>query len=355
MIYYRKTLFGRGPKLTAVQSDGVLHGLNSLAITAPRIELTADILTKYRQTYTGAVYVGDNGNEGFLLDKYITDVGLNLITVKNSLDGKNRVNARTLISEDPSVAFVGSINDLTTSGSAAGHNHSLYVAAISHDADASLLDPPTISSGSIGDISRPYSVEFRTLIFGDATPTGTVTSGSITTIAASTLSSGAGLSTVAASGYPVAPGSGVSGSFSGSGSTGNSSSSIGSLGGSIGSAGNSGIANNGGQVGSSTPSTDLGINQAGQIGSDQMSAGILQALILANNNFEVAKMIFDVNSEVSVSMVGGEANFNLQPYTRNSNQLRISPDQTDATMQLDKIEANRERKKKGDDTEEDDQ
>nr|WP_255696536.1 YDG domain-containing protein [Polynucleobacter sp. IMCC 30228] len=333
-------------------SDGVLHGLNSLAITAPRIELTADILTKYRQTYTGSVYVGDNGNEGFLLDKYITDVGLNPITVKNSLDGKNRVNARTLISEDPSVAFVGSINDLTTSGSAAGHNHSLYVAAISHDADASLLDPPTISAGSIGDISRPYSVEFRTLIFGDSTPTGTVTSGSIITIAASTLSSGAGLSSIPASGYPVAPGSGYpvvpgsdgSGSFSGS---------IGSLGGSNGSVGSSGIANNGSLAESSARSTDLGITQAGQIGSGQMSAGILQSLILANNNFEVTKMIFDISSEVSVSMVGGEANFNLNLYTRNSKQLKISPDKTDATMQLDKLEENRVGKKRGDDTEED--
>ena len=332
-------------------SDGVLHGLNSLVITAPRIELTADILTKYRQTYTGAVYVGDNGNEGFLLDKYITDVGLNPTVVQNSLDGKNRVNARTLISEDPSVAFVGSINDLTTSGSAAGHNHSLYVAAISHDADASLLDPPTISAGSIGDISRPYSVEFRTLIFGDATPTGTVTSGSITTIAASTLSSSAGLSSIPGSGYPVAPGS----DYQVAPGSGGSGSLSGSLDGLIGTVGISGIANNGGQSESGTNSINLGINQASQIRSDQMSAGILQSLILANNNFEVAKMIFDVNSEVSVSMVGGEANFNLQPYSKNSNQLRINPDKTDATVHLDKIEANRDRKKKGDDTQEDDQ
>jgi len=66
-------------------------------------------------------------------------------------------------------------------------------------------------------------------------------------------------------------------------------------------------------------------------------------------------MIFDVNSEVSVSMVSSEANFKLQPYSKNSNELRINPDKSDATMQLDKIEANRERKKKGDDSEEDDQ
>ena len=123
----------------------------------------------------------------------------------------------------------------------------------------------------------------------------------------------------------------------------------------IGTVGISGIANNGGQSESGTNSINLGINQASQIRSDQMSAGILQSLILANNNFEVAKMIFDVNSEVSVSMVGGEANFNLQPYSKNSNQLRINPDKTDATVHLDKIEANRDRKKKGDDTQEDDQ
>ena len=54
-------------------------------------------------------------------------------------------------------------------------------------------------------------------------------------------------------------------------------------------------------------------------------------------------------------MVSGEANFNLQPYSKNSNQLRINPDKTDATVHLDKIQANMERKKKGDDTEEDDQ
>ena len=192
------------------------------------------------------------------------------------------------------------------------------------------------------------------MIFGDATPTGIVTSGSITTIAASTLSSGAGLSTVAASGYPVAPGSGVSGSFSGSGSTGNSSSSIGSLGGSIGSAGNSGIANNGGQVGSSTPSTDLGINQAGQIGSDQMSAGILQALILANNNFEVAKMIFDPNAGVSVSMVEGEDNFDIKSPALKGDQLRNNPDKKDASRSLDKIKEKKIGKKNDDEMEGDD-
>lgn len=140
------------------------------------------------------------------------------------------------------------------------------------------------------------------------------------------------------------PGSDGSGSFSGS---------IGSLGGSNGSVGNSGIANNGSLAESSARSTDSGITQAGQIGSGQMSAGILQSLILANNNFEVSKMIFDVSSEVSVSMVGGEANFNLNLYTRNSKQLKISPDKTDATMQLDKVEENRVGKKRGDDTEED--
>jgi hypothetical protein len=253
-------------------ADGVLHGLNSLTIKAPRIELTADILTKYRQMYDGSVFVGDNGNVGFLLDKYIAVVGLNPTTVQNSLDGKNRVNARTLISEDPSVTFSGSINDLTQAGSSIGNNHSLFVAAISHDAAASVIDPPTISAGIIGDISRPYSIEFSTLIFGDASPAGTVTVGPITTIASSVISSSSGTSYIAGSGYKTVVTSApdlsefdlsyVSYSLNNSPSSANSSKET--------------------------------------YGADQ--AGILSANIILNNIFEIPRMNTSIASGVSVFM-----------------------------------------------------
>jgi hypothetical protein len=209
--------------------------------------------------------VGDNGNVGFLLDKYIAVVGLNPTTVQNSLDGKNRVNARTLISEDPAVVFSGSINDLTISGAPAGHNHSLYVAAISHDVAASLIDPPLISAGTIGAVSRPYSVEFRTLIFGDSTPSGTVSVGSVTTINSSVINSSMGIYYIVGSGYVT--------------------------------------------------TTSSSILSSGSLDSifvfipfNPDLAGILQANILANNNFEIPKIDSRIEFDVSVSMaeLGGD-------------------------------------------------
>jgi hypothetical protein len=251
-------------------SDGVWHGLNSLSITAPRIELTADILTKYRQMYDGSVFVGDNGNVGFLLDKYIAVVGLNPTTVQNSLDGKNRVNARTLISEDPSVTFSSNINDLTQAGSSAGNNHSLFVAAISHDAAASVIDPPTISAGVIGDISRPYSVEFRTLIFGDTSPAGTVTVGSITTIASSVISSSSGTSYIDGSGYKTV----VTGAPD--------------------------LSDYGVNILNNSKSSSANKSREAY-GADQ--AGILSANLVLNNNFEIPRMNTPIASDVSVSMI----------------------------------------------------
>ena len=98
----------------------------------------------------------------------------------------------------------------------------------------------------------------------------------------------------------------------------------------------------------------MGINQAGQIGSDQMSAGILQALILANNNFEVAKMIFDPNAGVSVSMVEGEDNFDIKSPALKGDQLRNNPDKKDASRSLDKIKEKKIGKKNDDEMEGDD-
>jgi hypothetical protein len=268
-------------------ADGVLHGLNSLTITAPRIELTADILTKYRQTYDGSVFVGDNGNVGFLLDKYIAVVGLNPTTVQNSLDGKNRVNARTLISEDPSVTFSGSINDLTQAGSSTGNNHSLFVAAISHDAAASVIDPPTISAGNIGDISRPYSVEFRTLIFGDTSPAGTVTVGSITTIASSVISSSSGTSYIAGSGYKTVVTSVRDLSEFDLNYVSNS-------------AKNSTLIQGFNIVDLNNSIASSANISKEAYGADQ--AGILSAHIILNNNFEIPRVNTPIASDVSVSM-----------------------------------------------------
>ena len=91
--------------------------LYNLTVNAKSIHINADITTLETQTYNGAVLIGDNGSNGL---------------------------TRTLLSIDPKIVFVSTIDD------AIANVHSLIVKAISTSAD---VQPIIIFRGSVGSIS----------------------------------------------------------------------------------------------------------------------------------------------------------------------------------------------------------
>ena len=77
-------------------------------------------------------------------------------------------------------------------------------------------------------------------------------------------------------------------------------------------------------------------------------------MLFRSNNFEVTKMIFNVNAGVSVSMVEGEDNFDIKSPALKGDQLRNNPDKKDASRSLDKTKEKKIGKKNDDEMEGDD-
>jgi len=133
-----------------------------------QIYLLADVLTANAQTYNGSVWIGNNGENGFLYDYFqerVLGPTGDLVgykdyfspdTTKASVDLDvalyldDPLYARTLISENPTVVFNGSVNDLNL------NTHTLLVAAIA-PADPA-VEPHIAFNGEVGGESSLYGV-----------------------------------------------------------------------------------------------------------------------------------------------------------------------------------------------------
>jgi len=134
------------------------HALANLTVTAPNIHILGDVLTRINQLFTGAVSIGDNGTKGALYEYYMT-----LLTSIDPLkelpvllDPKY---ARTLVSIDPQIKIVGTVDDLVP------NTHSLYSAAITHLAPENpLFIAPAIEiTKEIGKLIPLYSINLLTM------------------------------------------------------------------------------------------------------------------------------------------------------------------------------------------------
>jgi hypothetical protein len=148
--------------VTIGNSIGSVARLNDLAITGSRINLLADILTAATQTYNGAAYIGDisylgqTASVGFLYTPTFTPYfeyqsGGNISTIEYL--NLNPIYIRTLISQDPSVVFNGTVNDITA------NTHTLLVAAVA----------PASVNTSVSDINSAANISFASTV-GDSAP-----------------------------------------------------------------------------------------------------------------------------------------------------------------------------------------
>ena len=101
-------------------------GIYDLSVSAKNISLFADVTTINKQLYTGAVVIGDNGNNGL---------------------------TRVLTSQDPSIIFAGTVDD------SRDITHTLDARAISYDPS----QPPIVSFlGLVGSLSPLGSLRVTT-------------------------------------------------------------------------------------------------------------------------------------------------------------------------------------------------
>jgi hypothetical protein len=129
----------RGPKGPSI---------NNLRVNAKDILLMGDIYTLNTQTYNGAVVISNNGSNGLL---------------------------RTFISQDPSIAFLGTVDD------SSAVTHTLDVRAISYDPT---LIPEIRFMGAVGSIvplgGLLVTTEMRTIPADPMAPITIVPAGSLT-------------------------------------------------------------------------------------------------------------------------------------------------------------------------------
>ena len=145
--------------VTLGDSVGSNASLKDLAVSAPQINILGDVLTSATQSYTGAVFIGDNGRPGFLLDLFKEATGLTPYILNN-----NTTNVRTFISKDPSVYFSQAFNDLNPG------QHTVLIAAISPSPEAALLDKPSVPGNSLLFGTNVYSYALAAVITGDPHP-----------------------------------------------------------------------------------------------------------------------------------------------------------------------------------------
>ena len=158
--------------VTVGNSIGSTARLNDLTITGSRINLLADILTAATQTYNGSIYIGDASylglapSVGFLYTssyipyfEYQSGGNISHIDYLNL----NPMNIRTLISQDPSVTFNGTVNDITA------NTHTLLVAAVApvsvNTSVADINSAATITfAAAVGNSAPLYSVNTQTIV-----------------------------------------------------------------------------------------------------------------------------------------------------------------------------------------------
>ena len=144
--------------VTIGNSVGSILPLNNFNITAANIALLADVKTSSQQNYTGATLIGNNGTPGFLYSEFI-----NATRPSSNFSVYSQLNTRTLMSNDPMVRFVGTVNPEK------GAVYSLLVAAIYNgfvNGDP-LKEPRVIFTGLVGNLNSFYAVNFQALQAGD--------------------------------------------------------------------------------------------------------------------------------------------------------------------------------------------
>ena len=162
--------------VTLGNSIGETARLNNLIVTGSRINILADIITGIAQTYNGAIYIGDASylgktpTVGFLFTdnykgyfQYVSGVGVRSSTI-SYLD-LNPIYVRTMISEDPSVTYNGTVNDTVA------NTHTLLVAAIAPTAISSSSGYAAVNAGATINFNAPvgssaplYSLNAQTVV-----------------------------------------------------------------------------------------------------------------------------------------------------------------------------------------------
>lgn len=151
--------------VTIGDSVGSNYRLNNLTVTGSRIYILADILTAVVQTYNGSVYIGNASylgrtpTVGFLFNnnyrgyfEYLAGGGVSASEL--SYLNSNSIYVRTMISEDPSITYNGSVNDTVA------NTHTLLAAAI-----ASTSVP---TSSGVNAINGAASINFNQSVGADA-------------------------------------------------------------------------------------------------------------------------------------------------------------------------------------------
>jgi autotransporter-associated beta strand protein len=152
--------------VTLGDSIGSIARLNDFTVTGSRINILADILTGMTQTYNGPVYIGNGsyiGKEakiGFLYERsYIryfdNDADTTILGSSIAKLNDNPLYVRTLISVDPSISFVNTVNDTVP------NTHTLLLAAIS--------DQSVPASAGVAAINNAASINFNAAV-GDLAP-----------------------------------------------------------------------------------------------------------------------------------------------------------------------------------------
>jgi hypothetical protein len=127
-------------------------------VTAPTIRILADVLTRHDQAFRGAVLIGDNGVKGALYEYYLA-----LLTSIDPLKPlpilANPIMARTLVSIDPSISFIGTVDDTVK------NTHALYSAAITHLApgDLGFVAPAIEITKEVGKLAPLFSINLLTM------------------------------------------------------------------------------------------------------------------------------------------------------------------------------------------------
>jgi hypothetical protein len=149
------------------ESIGSVARLSRVTVTAGVIDILADILTANSQTYNGAVFIGDAAylgktpTVGFLFNSRANYFEYSAAGVTSTISYLNRnpLFVRTLISEDPSVTFNGSVNDLVTS------THTLLVGAIATDNSTAASNAASVTfAAPVGALSPLYSLNVQTVV-----------------------------------------------------------------------------------------------------------------------------------------------------------------------------------------------
>jgi hypothetical protein len=148
-------------------SIGSVARLSRVIVTGRVIDILADILTADTQTYNGSVFIGDASyvgktpKVGFLFNSraYYFEYSTAGVTSTISYLNRNPIFVRTLISEDPSVTFNGSVNDLVTA------THTLLVGAIATDSSAAQSNATSVTfAAPVGALSPLYSLNAQTVV-----------------------------------------------------------------------------------------------------------------------------------------------------------------------------------------------